>query len=160
MHDIFESKTGTWQYIVADPSTLAAVIIDPVLNYDAASQKVSTQTPDSLLSLVQDKGYRVEMILETHAHADHLTAAAYLQSRLAQVQAHRPAIGIGRRIGRVQKLFGQRYRVPTTEYAVVFDKLFEDDENFAIGDLMATVIHLPGHTPDHIGYKIGCKFRR
>lgn len=143
--------------MVADPSTSSAVIIDPVLDYDAATQTVTTQTADSLLSLVKHKGYHVDMILETHAHADHLSAASYLQSRLSQVQGHRPPIGIGKRIDQVQQLFGQRYGVPAEEYRAVFDKLFDDDETFNVGDVVATAIHLPGHTPDHMGYKIGGK---
>lgn len=155
IHDIFESRTGTWQYVVADPSTLAAVIIDPVLDYDAATNSVSTTAADSLLALVQEKGYNVERILETHAHADHLTAASYLQSRLAQQQGHSPPIGIGKRIEQVQKLFSHRYGVPEQEYKGIFNKLFDDNEVFDIGTLKAMAIHLPGHTPDHLGYKIG-----
>lgn len=155
IHSAFESKTGTWQYVVADPSTMTAVIIDPVLDYNPATQVVTTQTADSLLSLVKEKGYKVAWILETHAHADHLTASSYLQKRLAQQQGHRPPIGIGKRIRKVQELFGKRYGVPAEEYEGAFDKLFDDDEEFEIGNLRATAIHLPGHTPDHLGYKIG-----
>ncbi|KND86738.1 Beta-lactamase hydrolase-like protein [Tolypocladium ophioglossoides CBS 100239] len=155
VHSLFESKTGTWQYVVADPSTLATVIIDPVLDYDQATRAVATRTADSLLSLVKQKGFRVDMILETHAHADHLTAASYLRHRLAREQGHRPSIGIGMHIGQVQKLFGQRYGISDDEYEGVFDKLFDDDESFNIGNLRAMAMHLPGHTPDHLGYKIG-----
>ncbi|GAD93141.1 metallo-beta-lactamase domain protein [Paecilomyces variotii No. 5] len=155
IHDVFESKTGTWQYVVADPATSTAVIIDPVLDYDRETQVVTTDSADALLSLVKEKGYRVDKILETHAHADHITAATYLQKRLAEEQGHRPPIGIGKRIGQVQKLFSQRYSVPKEEYENVFDTLFDDDETFTIGELQATAIHLPGHTPDHLGYKIG-----
>lgn len=155
VHDVFESETGTWQYLVVDPSTLTAVIIDPVLDYDQAPRAVATRTADSLLALVKQKGCKVDMILETHAHADHLTAASYLQRRLAEEQGHRPPIGAGRRIGQVQELFGQRYGIPVDEYEGVFNKLFDDDESFNIGNLTATAIHLPGHTPDHLGYKIG-----
>jgi glyoxylase-like metal-dependent hydrolase (beta-lactamase superfamily II) len=159
IHDLFESKTCTWQYVVADPSTLTAVIIDPVLDYDPATQVITTQTADSLMSLVREKGYRVTGILETHVHADHLTAASYLQNRLAQEQGYGPPIGIGKRIKQVQKLFGQRYGIPAEEYEGTFGKLFDDDETFNIGNLRAMAIHLPGHTPDHLGYKIGGKTR-
>jgi hypothetical protein len=159
IHDLFESKTCTWQYVVADPSALTAVIIDPVLDYDPATQVITTQAADSLMSLVREKGYRVTRILETHVHADHLTAASYLQNRLAQEQGYRPPIGIGKRIKQVQKLFGQRYGIPAEEYEGTFGKLFDDDETFNIGNLRAMAIHLPGHTPDHLGYKIGGKTR-
>lgn len=141
--------------MVADPSTLTAVIIDPVLDYDAATQTMTTHTADSLLSLVEERGYNVDRILETHAHADHVSAASYLQSRLAQKQPNRPLICIGKRINQVQRFFGGRYDVPTAQYEGVFDKFFDDDETFYIGNLEATAMHLPGHTPDHLGYKIG-----
>jgi glyoxylase-like metal-dependent hydrolase (beta-lactamase superfamily II) len=157
IHSVFESETGTWQYVVADPSTMTAAIIDPVLDYDPATQVITTQTADSLLSLVKEKGYRVAWILETHAHADHLTASSYLQKHLTQKQGRRPPIGIGKLIGKVQELFGKRYGVPAKEYEGAFDKLFDDDEEFEIGNLRATAIRLPGHTPDHLGYKIGGK---
>lgn len=84
-----------------------------------------------------------------------LTAASYLQRRLAEQQGHKPSIGIGKRIDRVQTLFGRRYGVHAEEYEAVFDRLFDDDETFDIGDIQGTAIHLPGHTPDHLGFKIG-----
>ncbi|KAL7622437.1 hypothetical protein AAE478_007942 [Parahypoxylon ruwenzoriense] len=155
IHSVFETKTSTWQYVVADPSSSTAVIIDPVLDYDPATQSITTHSADSLLSLVKEKGYKIEKILETHAHADHLTAASYLQSRLAKEQGHRPPIGIGKRIGKVQQLFGQKYGISADEYEGVFDELFDDAGTFDVGGLKASVIHLPGHTPDHVGYKIG-----
>lgn len=158
IHHEFEPVTGTWQYIVADPATKRAAIIDPVLDYEPATLLITTSTADSLLSLVKEKGYTIDWILETHAHADHLTAASYLQRSLEQEQAgHKPLIGIGKRIGQVQTLFGERYGVPPKEYATVFDKLFDDDESFSIGSLEAATTHLPGHTPDHLGYRIGGK---
>ncbi|KAL4908879.1 hypothetical protein BDW74DRAFT_165600 [Aspergillus multicolor] len=157
INSIYEPKTGTWQYIVADPSTKAAVIIDPVLDYDPATQEISTHTADELLSLIEREGYAVSMILETHAHADHLTAASYLQARLARMQGQeqRPPIGIGAHINKVQELFGQRYGIPEEEYTGVFERLFADNEVFNIGSLSGTAIHVPGHTPDHMGYMIG-----
>ncbi|KAJ5221149.1 metallo-beta-lactamase domain protein [Penicillium citrinum] len=155
VHDIFEPVTGTWQYIVADPSTQAAVIIDPVLNYEPATQTITTTAADALLALVQERGYQIERIIETHAHADHLTASAYLQHQLNQIQGSNPPIGIGKRITQVQNLFGHRYQIGKREYEQVFDHLFDDDESFTIGEMTATALHLPGHTPDHLGYKIG-----
>ena len=159
VHDVFEHNTGTWQYVVADPSTSSAIIIDPVLDYNPTTRAITTNSADHLLSLVKEAKYHVTMILETHVHADHITAASYLQNRLAEIQASRPGIGIGKRIGLVQELFGERYGIAAEEYKGVFDKLFDDDEDFQIGQLRATAIHLPGHTPDHLGYKIGGKMR-
>jgi hypothetical protein len=157
IHNVFESNTGTWQYIVADPATSKAVIIDPVLNYDPCTQTITTTSADALLALVKEKGYMIERILETHAHADHLTSSSYLQKQLTQSQGFNPPIGIGKRIEQVQKLFGQRYGLAKDEWLGVFDKLFDDDETFSVGELTAKAIHLPGHTPDHLGYQIGGK---
>ncbi|KHN98346.1 metallo-beta-lactamase domain protein [Metarhizium album ARSEF 1941] len=154
IHDIHEPDTGTWQYVVADPSTMSAAVIDSVLDFEPASATITTQSADKLLALIRSKGYQVELILETHAHADHLTAAAYLQDRLEKSQGTRPDIGIGKRIVEVQKRFGDRYGIKSAEYAKAFDRLLDDDAEFKIGNLTATVLHLPGHTPDHVGYKI------
>ncbi|KAL9474293.1 hypothetical protein ACSS6W_008673 [Trichoderma asperelloides] len=155
IHSEFEHDTGTWQYVVADPSTMTAAIIDPVLDYDRTSQSLTTHTADELLALVKEKGYKVDWVLETHVHADHLTAASYLQKRLAEEQGYKPSVAIGKRIGQVQRFFGRRYGVPEEQYEVVFDHLLEDDEKFMIGSIQATAMHLPGHTPDHMGYKVG-----
>lgn len=157
VNDIFEPVTGTWQYIIADPATNVAAIVDPVLDYDQATRTITTKTADKLLAFVKEKGYTISWILETHAHADHLTAASYLQNRLSQSQpGDKPPIGIGSRINKVQSLFGKRYDIPSSEYTdVAFDHFFSDDEVFSIGNLSATAIHLPGHTPDHMGYRVG-----
>ncbi|KAL1836366.1 hypothetical protein VTJ49DRAFT_5244 [Mycothermus thermophilus] len=155
IHPIFEPQTCTYQYVVVDPATLTAVIIDPVLDYDNKTRTVSTTAADSLLSLVREKGYTISHILETHAHADHLTSSFYLQRKLAESQGTKPPVCIGRRIGQVQVLFGQRYGIESKEYDGVFDVLWEDDAEFEVGKLKGRVIHLPGHTPDHVGYWIG-----
>ncbi|KAH7183457.1 beta-lactamase-like protein [Fusarium flagelliforme] len=155
VHPLFEPVTCTWQYIVADPNTKRAVIIDSVLNYDPIKAAVTTESADAILKTVEDNEYHVDMILETHAHADHLTAASYIQSVLAKSQGSKPAIGIGSRIKQVQDLFGAKYGVLSKEYETVFDTLWRDDDEFAIGALTARAVHLPGHTPDHMGYHIG-----
>jgi glyoxylase-like metal-dependent hydrolase (beta-lactamase superfamily II) len=155
IHSSFERETSTWQYVVADPTTSAAVIIDSVLDFNPTTLQLSTSSADALLALVDKHNYRVEMILETHAHADHITAAAYLQSKLAKTQSLMPKIGIGRRIRQVQKFFGDRYQIPPSDYEHAFDHLFEDNERFQLGSLQVEVLHLPGHTPDHVGYLIG-----
>jgi glyoxylase-like metal-dependent hydrolase (beta-lactamase superfamily II) len=150
--------TGTWQYIVADTNTLNAVIIDPVLDFDAATQTISTDNADDLVSTIKAKGYNIVRILETHAHADHLTASAYLQQVLDHTQDSKPPICIGKRITQVQQTFGEKYGVPSDELEAAFDHLLDDDEVFPIGDVEAKVVHLPGHTPDHVGYMIGGEF--
>lgn len=155
IHSMYEKRTGTWQYVVADPSTKRAIIIDPVLDYDAATHTISTSTADAILALITENEYHVDKMLETHAHADHLTAASYLQHRLSQQQQGcKPGIGIGRRIKQVQEAFARKYGIAADEYEGVFDHLFQDDETFDIGELTVKVIHLPGHTPDHVGYQV------
>lgn len=155
VHTIFEPRTGTWQYIVADPTTNQAVIIDSVLDYDPASAQLSTKSAERLLALVSEQNYTITHILETHAHADHLTASRYLQTQLQKHQLRRPKVCIGRRIKDVQSLFGPRYGVAQSELDQAFDYTFENGEKFKIGSMDAEIIHLPGHTPDHIGYVIG-----
>ncbi|KAK4209861.1 beta-lactamase-like protein [Rhypophila decipiens] len=155
IHPIFEPATSTWQYIIADPSTKQAIIIDSVLDYDPSKSFISTSTADSLISLVKSNGYTIVKILETHAHADHLTASKYLQSQLASSQTITPEICIGKRITGVQERFAKRYGIPREDYEGAFDKLLEDDEVFRVGDLQVKALHLPGHTPDHLGYLVG-----
>ncbi|KAK0645515.1 beta-lactamase-like protein [Cercophora newfieldiana] len=155
VHTCFEPVTCTWQYVVADPETKAAVIIDPVLDFDPAKNAISTDTADALLSLVKENGYTITRLIETHAHADHLTAAHYLQQKLVSSGGPKPSMCIGKRIGGVQERFAKRYGIDESDYAGAFDHLVEDDEVFAIGNLEAKAVHLPGHTPDHMGYVIG-----
>lgn len=157
VHDIFETGTSTWQYIVADPASQSAVVIDSVLNYDPAKNLISSKSADNLIALVVEKGYTVTHILETHVHADHLTAGKYLQNKLASIQSSKPEIGIGKRITGVQERFAGKYGIAKTEWDGAFDHYFEDDETFKIGELEGKALHLPGHTPDHLGYQIGCK---
>ncbi|KIV82399.1 hypothetical protein PV11_04516 [Exophiala sideris] len=157
VHTLFEPVTGTWQYVVADETTKQAVIIDPVLDYDKPTGKINTRSADKILELVAGAGYTISRILETHAHADHLTASRYLQNVLADRQSPSPLpqVCIGERISQVQKTMSMIYSIPASDLEGAFDHTFADDETFAIGKIEAKVIHLPGHTPDHIGYVIG-----
>lgn len=157
IHDIFEPNTCTWQYVVADPVTSAAVVIDSVLDFDPSKTTVSTESADALLALIDAKKYRVDKILETHVHADHLTAAKYLQQKLLHIQGTKPDICVGKRVRDAQEKFADRYGVPKNEIENAFDKLFDDDETFKLGELQVKVLHLPGHTHDHLGYNIGRK---
>jgi glyoxylase-like metal-dependent hydrolase (beta-lactamase superfamily II) len=155
VHSIYEPVTGTWQYIVADPSTQAAVIIDPVLNYDKESGIVDSCSADELLKVIADYNYKISHILETHAHADHLSASRYLQSVLARLQSDAPEVCIGHRILEVQQTLGTIYSVPQAELENAFDHLLQDEEELTLGNIVIRVIHVPGHTPDHVGYIIG-----
>jgi glyoxylase-like metal-dependent hydrolase (beta-lactamase superfamily II) len=152
---IFEPNTSTWQYIVSDPTTKDAVIIDSVLDYNPTTNTISNTNAESLLALISDRGYNIVAILETHAHADHLTAARYLQQTLLRRGKPLAPICIGALITSVQHTFAAKYRVDPHEYDGVFDRLLSDASTLPIGKITCRVLHLPGHTPDHVGYLIG-----
>lgn len=144
----FDPATATVTYLVSDPATRMAAIIDPVLDYEPKAARTSTQSADAVLAAA--KGLKIEWILETHAHADHLSAADYLRRKLGA------KIGIGAQITSVQAafkpLFGATDVVPDGR---AFDVLFNDGAEFRIGSLHARVLHTPGHTPACITYVIG-----
>ncbi|KAF5385741.1 hypothetical protein D9615_002516 [Tricholomella constricta] len=147
----FEKQTFTWQYLVADPATLEVAVIDPVLDYDKLTGTVSTTTADCILDFIKQNGLKVSRILETHAHADHLTASRYYKEKLPG----NVPLCIGKRITQVQKTFAPKYGIDLSSLNNAFDILLEDDEDFKLGELSCRVIHLPGHTPDHVGYVMG-----
>ncbi|KAF8964587.1 beta-lactamase-like protein [Flammula alnicola] len=151
IYSFWEKRTCSWQYVVADPVSLEAVIIDPVLDYDNANGAISTETADCILDFINERGLKIKRILETHAHADHLTASQYLKSKLPE----NVPLCIGKRITQVQKTFGPKYGVDPAELEQSFDVYLEDNEVFKLGDLSCQVMHLPGHTPDHVGYLVG-----
>ena len=146
----FDKATNTMSYLVSDPASDVAAIIDPVLDYDPASARTSTASADDILAAAAAQGLRVTRVLETHAHADHLSAAHYIREQTGA------AIGIGGRITEVQKVFGQLFdAADVTDDGAVFDHLFADGERFAIGGVEAEAIHTPGHTPACVSYHIG-----
>lgn len=145
------ADSGTWSYVVSDPAGDAAAIIDPVLDYDPKSGRTSMGTADALIAHVRAKGLRLQWILETHAHADHLSAAPYLQRELGG----RIAIGAG--IREVQATFKPIFNLEP-DFATdgsQFDHLFADGEAFALGSITARVIATPGHTNDSVSYLVG-----
>jgi len=148
----FHEGSGTWTYLVHDPSSKSAVIIDPVLGFDAASGQTDTRSAEGVLAAVRAQELAVDWILETHAHADHLSAGHWLKSELPEAR-----LGIGEGIRSVQKTFravfnlGEHFPVDGSQ----FDHLFADDESFAVGDIGARVIGTPGHTNDSVSYLIG-----
>lgn len=147
----FDHDSATFSYVVADLLTKQAAIIDPVLNYDAAAGQVSTEDADKLLSYLQAQGLTLQWILETHAHADHLSAAHYLKQKTGA------SIAIGEGIRKVQQTFKVVFNLADAELQAkgdYFDTLFADNEQFTIGSLQATVINTPGHTNDSVSYLI------
>ena len=147
----FDPTTFTYSYVVADPETSRCALIDTVLDYDPSSGHTSYGSADRLIEHVQKHNLQVEWILETHAHADHLSAAPYLKEQLGG------KIAIGERITLIQETFGKLFNAGD-EFATdgrQFDTLFADGESFSIGNLTATVMHTPGHTPACVSYLIG-----
>jgi|TARA_B100000378_G_scaffold278321_1_gene281109 glyoxylase-like metal-dependent hydrolase (beta-lactamase superfamily II) len=147
----FDEPTFTVTYVVHDPQSLRAAIIDSVLDYDPASGRTSSSAADAVLAYVGEKGLSVDWHLETHAHADHLSAAPYLQQKLGG------KIAIGEHIVTVQKTFGKLFNAGTDfeRDGSDFDHLWKDGDRFRIGNIDVTVLHVPGHTPACIAYVIG-----
>jgi glyoxylase-like metal-dependent hydrolase (beta-lactamase superfamily II) len=147
----FDPKTWTVSYVVADGVTRQAAIIDPVLDYDFKSGHTDTQSADAILGYLQANDLSVQWILETHAHADHLSGARYLQEQVGG------KIAIGERIREVQATFKKLYNLERTFLpdGSQFDHLFRDGEVFKIGEVQATAMPVPGHTPADMAYLIG-----
>jgi len=145
----FDEPTNTVSYLVADPATRKAAIIDPVFDYDHNSGTVDTRSVEAMLKAAEEAGYTVEWALETHAHADHLSGAPYIKARTGA------KIGIGEHIRDVQKIFRPIFNATDLNPdGSDFDHLFKDGERFTIGELDVEVLHTPGHTPADISYKV------
>ncbi len=147
----FDEPTFTVSYVVHDPETRRAAVIDSVLDYDPASGRTSFSSADAIIAYVGEKELGVDWLLETHAHADHLSAAPYLQTKLGG------KIAIGEHIVTVQTVFGKVFNAGSDfkRDGSDFDHLFADGDSFGIGNLNVTVLHVPGHTPACIAYVIG-----
>lgn len=153
----FDPATWTVTYLVVDAATRQAAIIDPVLDFDPKSGRTSTPSSDHVLARVRAQQLTVTWILETHAHADHLSGAAYLKGRLAhEGQGSAPQVAIGRRIQQVQRTFQSLFNLGPdfTPDGAQFDHLFDDGEAFAIGQMQAQALLVPGHTPADMAYLI------
>lgn len=147
----FDPATFTYSYVVSDPETRQCAVIDSVLDYDPASGRTSHATAQRLVDYVREQDLKVQWLLETHVHADHLSAAPYLKQQLGGRMA------IGDRITVVQNTFGRLFNAGT-EFATdgrQFDHLFQDEETFQVGNVPARAIHTPGHTPACMTYVIG-----
>ncbi|GAA5851814.1 hypothetical protein JCM8547_000065 [Rhodosporidiobolus lusitaniae] len=155
-HTFFHPADSTWTYVVVDPATSHCVIIDSTLDFDLSTNTVTTSTADALLAFVEEQGYKVERILETHAHADHLTAAAYLKARLATTERPEgPPVGISSGISTTADHFGRVYEVDPRELEGAFDELYEDGAKVRVGRIEGEVLSLPGHTPCSAAFRFG-----
>lgn len=147
----FDEPTFTATYVVHDPATRRAAIIDSVLDFDHASGRTSYASADAVIAYVERKGLAVDWLLETHAHADHLSAAPYLQEKLGG------ELAIGAEIVTVQTVFGKIFNEGTrfARDGSQFDRLLVDGDTLAIGGIPLTALHVPGHTPADMAYVIG-----
>lgn len=146
----YDERSGSIQYVVADSVAGKCVIIDPVLDYDEKSAATATIHADNILSFIEAKGYEIEWILDTHPHADHFSAAAYLKERTGV------PIAIGEKVTDVQKLWKDFYNWPDFPAdGSQWDRLFADSETFKVGNIDAKVMFSPGHTLASITYVIG-----
>jgi glyoxylase-like metal-dependent hydrolase (beta-lactamase superfamily II) len=145
----FDEPTNTVSYLVADPETKRAAVIDPVLDYDHASGRASTKSADVILAEAERNGLKIEWVLETHAHADHLSGAPYIKLKTGAL------VGIGEHIREVQKIFRPVFNATDLKGdGSEFDHLFADGERFKLGNLDVEVLYVPGHTPADVAYKI------
>jgi glyoxylase-like metal-dependent hydrolase (beta-lactamase superfamily II) len=151
VHGIFDPATWTVTYVVYEKEGSACAIIDSVLDYDPKSGRTSTESADKAIAFVREKNLQVQWILETHAHADHLTAAPYLKAQLGGQTA------IGDHITAVQRVFKGIFNLEASfkEDGTQFDHLLQMDETFAIGNLSAKAMYVPGHTPACLAYQVG-----
>jgi glyoxylase-like metal-dependent hydrolase (beta-lactamase superfamily II) len=146
----FDAQTHTVSYVVSDPAGRSAAVIDPVLDFDFKSGRTATDSADRILAYLREHGLEVEWILETHAHADHLSGARYLQEKVGG------RIAIGEKIREVQATFKKIYNLERgfLPDGSQFDHLFKDGETFRIGSIEATALLVPGHTPADMAYLI------
>ena len=151
VHCFFDEATNAACYIVKDPASLSCAIIDSIWDFDLASGAMHTAHADRLIDEIISKNWKLEWVIETHVHADHLSAAPYLSKRFGA------KIGIGSNINAVQRVFGKVFNAGT-QFEMdgsQFDRLFMDGDNFTIGGLRVDVMHTPGHTPACVTYIIG-----
>lgn len=151
VQEFFDEATNTYSYVVWDPANNTAAVIDSLLDFDQASGRTKTTSADRLIAFVKEKSLSVDWIIDTHVHADHLTAAPYIKSQLGG------RTGIGEHISTVQKVFAkifnedQRFHTDGSQ----FDYLFKDGETYKVGSIKAKAIHTPGHTPACMSHLIG-----
>ncbi len=151
MKTFFDEPTFTASHVAYDPATRRAAIIDSVLDFDPDSGRTSTRSAEAIVAFVEKEKLAVDYLLETHAHADHLSAGPFLQQKLGG------QLCIGREIVAVQTVFGKLFNFDK-EFArdgSQFDRLFSDGDRFALGDIPAMTLHVPGHTPADVAYVIG-----
>jgi len=147
----FDEPTNTFSYVVWDPSTRKAAVIDSALDYDAASGRIRHDSADAMIGFIESNGLTLEWVIDTHVHADHLSAAPYVKSRLGG------RLAIGEHIREVQRVFGDLFNAGPAflRDGSQFDHLFKDGEHYTLGSIEAVALHTPGHTPACMTHVIG-----
>ena len=145
----FDPNTFTATYLVSDPATRAAAIVDPVLDFEPRAGKLSTASADAVLATMREQDLQLLFVLETHAHADHLSAADYIRRKTGAV------VAIGAEIQRVQRTFAPLFEMDVAANGADFDLLLKDGDDVQLGSLRVRVLHTPGHTPACVTYVIG-----
>ncbi len=147
----FDTLTNTVSYVVKDPGSNACAVIDSVMDIDYAAGRIAYKSADNIIAFITDHGLKLEWLIETHVHADHLSGAPYIQGKLGG------KIGIGERISVVQETFGKVFNEGTDfrRDGSQFDRLFKDGDSYQIGAMKAFAIHTPGHTPACVTHVIG-----
>jgi glyoxylase-like metal-dependent hydrolase (beta-lactamase superfamily II) len=151
VHGFFDPATNTISYVVRDPASDACAVIDSVMDIDYAAGRITYAHADEIIAFIRGRGWRLDWLIETHVHADHLSAAPYIQSQLGG------KIGIGEKITTVQETFGKIFN-EGTEFqrdGSQFDALFRDGDSYSIGTMRAVALHTPGHTPACMTHVIG-----
>ncbi|TCT44953.1 MBL fold metallo-hydrolase [Martelella mediterranea] len=151
VHGFFDPDTNTISYVVRDPASSACAVIDSVMDIDHAAGRITYRSADRLIAFIRDNEWQLEWIIETHVHADHLSGAPYIQEKLGG------KLGIGENITIVQETFGKVFN-EGTEFqrdGSQFDRLFSDGDTYRIGEMIACVMHTPGHTPACMTHVIG-----
>lgn len=149
IHAFFDEPTNTVSYLVGDPETKQAAVIDPVLDYDHKSGKANVKSAEAILGKAKEEGFTITLVLETHVHADHLSGAPYIKLKTGA------KVGIGEHIKDVQKIFRPVFNaIDVSGEGSEFDILFNDGEHFTIGNLKCEVIATPGHTPACVSFRI------
>jgi glyoxylase-like metal-dependent hydrolase (beta-lactamase superfamily II) len=150
IHSFFDKPTNTITYLVADPATKRAAVIDPVFDYDHKSGEASVESAEIVLRKARDEGYKIDWILETHVHADHLSGAPYIKLKTGA------KVAISENIRKVQKIFRPIFNaLDVSGEGAEFDVLVKDGDTFNIGSLAVEVIATPGHTPACVSFKVG-----
>lgn len=153
VHTFFDQSTGCRSFIVADPNSRRAIIIDPIL--DASDSQISTTLADEILGIARQHSYTIDRVLETCASCHHKSAAWYLRSQIQQMTGVAPRVNSGKSFAGVQRMFERKYGIIDAGWARTFDSDFYEGQRFDLGGLPIQVWRLPGHSPDHLGFLIG-----